>query len=94
MSLLMDFTFLAAGVNVAVLAGLLYPSAKNLVRTRSSITIGLLLFISVFLIHNVTLIYFHLTMMSFYTLSVEPLVLGLTLMQSFSFATLLWVSYK
>ena len=94
MALFMDLTFISASLNLILLAALLYPSARNFSKTRSSIAAGLMLFIVIFLIENIVAVYFHLTMMNLYTSPVQFQAMVLRVIQTISFATLLLVTYK
>jgi hypothetical protein len=89
----MDVTFMAAFANLLLLGGLLYPSIRNVVRTRSPIAVGLLIFVAVFLIENVFAVYFHATMMPLYAPPIELQAMVLRLIQTGAFGTLLWVTY-
>jgi hypothetical protein len=90
----MDATFLVSGINIALLLALLYPAVQNVRRIRSPLAAGLLLFVLIFLVEGLTTLYFNLDMMPFYTQSVEPLVLAIGLLKTFSFATLTWITYR
>ena len=94
MALLMDLTFAAAFLNLILLAALLYPSTRNFSRTKSFIAAGLMLFILLFLVENIAAVYFHLTMMSLYSVAVQFQAMILRVIQTISFATLLLITYK
>ena len=94
MALFMDLTFITASLNLILLAALLYPSARNFSKTKSSIAAGLMLFIILFLLENVVAVYFHLTMMYLYTAPAQFQAMILRVIQTISFATLLLVTYK
>jgi hypothetical protein len=92
MDSLMALTDSTTVANVVMLLALLYPALRNFSKTRSSIAGALMLFILVFLFQNIAAIYFHFTLM--YTPSVELEMVVLTVLQTVSFGTLLWVTYK
>jgi hypothetical protein len=85
-------TYVAAGTNILLLLGILYPSLANLLKTRSSVPTLLVTFSLVLLVQNVVAIYFHLVVP--YTLPVEIEVFVLTVLQTIGFSALFWVSYK
>jgi hypothetical protein len=85
-------TYVAAGVNIILLLGILYPSIVNLLKTRSMVSTLLVTFSSVFLLQNLAAVYFHLVVP--YTPAVEFEVLVLTALQTMGFGALFWVTYK
>ncbi len=85
-------TYVAAGVNIILLLGILYPSLLNLAKTRSSVSTLLVTFSLAFLIQNVVAVSFHLVIP--YTLAVEFEVMILTALQTVGFAALFWVTYR
>jgi hypothetical protein len=88
----MSLTYVAAIANIGLLIALLYPAVHNYSKTRSSIALALLVFVLLFLVQNIVAIYYHLTLM--YTPSVEIEIAVLTVLQTISFATFVWASYK
>ncbi len=88
----MASTYLAAVANLILLMGILYPAVKNFVKTRSSISVMLVVFSLAFLIQNAVAIYFHMTIL--YTTAVEFEAMVLTVIETISFAALAWVTYK
>ena len=94
MSWLMDASFGLAAVNLVLLGLLLYPSGRNAVRTRSPVAAALVVFVVIFMVEGVITIFFHVSMMRFYTPGVEPQVLATSLLKTVSFASLLWVTYR
>ncbi len=92
MDSLMFSTYVAAGVNIILLLGILYPSLLNLLKTRSSVSTLLVTFSLAFLIQNVVAVSFHLVIP--YTLAVEFEVMILTALQTVGFAALFWVTYR
>ncbi len=94
MTIMMDVAFIISGVNILLLGALLYPSVRNLQKTKSLIAAGLMIFVIIFLSESIMTIFFHLSMMRFYTPDVEPLVFALTILKMLSFGTLTWVTYR
>ncbi|MBI2185192.1 MAG: hypothetical protein HYU39_09575 [Thaumarchaeota archaeon] len=94
MSIIMDATLIFSGVNVLLLGALLYPSARNVQKTRSSITIALMLFVIIFLLETSMSIFLQFKMMPLYPADVELQVLALSVLKTLSFGMLLWVTYK
>jgi|SRR6266568_750717 len=92
MDSMMELTYIAAAANIAILLALLYPGFRNFFKTRSAISVALLLFTLLFLIQNAVAIYFHLTVI--YTPAVEFEIATLTIIQAVGFGTLLWATYK
>ena len=92
MDSMMMSTFIAGGVNIVLLVGILYPSLVNLVKTRSSVSALLTPISLIFLLQNVVEVFFHESVL--YTPAMEFEVMTLTMMESFSFAALFWVTYK
>lgn len=92
MDSVMELTYIAAIANVIILLGVLYPGLRNFLRTKSAISAGLLIFTLMLLAENVAAILFHLTVS--YTTAVEVEVATLTVIQTASFSTLLWTTYK
>lgn len=92
MDSLMLTTYLAAGANIVLLLGILYPSIVNLLKTRSSVSTLLVVFSSVFLVQNVVAVFFHMVIP--YTQAVELEVMVLTTLQTVGFGALFWVTYK
>ena len=94
MSTLMDITFIVSGINLVLLVALLYPAIQSVRRMRSPLSAALLIFVLIFLVEGVITLYFNVDMMPFYTQAVEPLVLAISLLKTFSFSTLAWITYR
>ncbi len=92
MDSVMAFTYASGAANLLILLALLYPGIINFSKTRSRISAALLLFNAIFLLENIVAIFFHLTIV--YTPAVEVEVAVLTVLQTLSFGTLLWATYK
>jgi len=85
-------TYVAAVANIVLLLGILYPSVVNFLKTRSTVSTLLLIFSAVFLLQNLTAVYYHMVVP--YTPAVEFEVLVLTSLQTIGFGALFWVTYK
>lgn len=87
------FILAVSGINIILVAALLYTYIKNFKEIQSSFTFGLILFAALFLIHNVVLFYFSITMMMYYTAGLEPFVLVFTVLQAAAFAVMSWITW-
>lgn len=92
MSPLMQISFWLSTINVALLVYLLFMHLKMLKSVKSGFTIGLLLFVGIFLLHNILYVYFYLTMMELYANGTEILVFAITFMETIAFAVFTWIS--
>lgn len=92
MDSIMLTTFIAAGANIILLLGILYPALVNLLKNRSSVSTLLVAFSLVFLLQNVVAVFFH--MESQYTPAFESELMVLTVMESLGFGALFWVTYR
>ena len=94
MSMVLDTFILAvSGINIILVAALLYAYIKNFKDIPSSFTFGLILFAALFLIHNIVLFYFSVTMMMYYAAGLEPFVLVFTALQAAAFAVMNWITW-
>lgn len=92
----MDYLGLAAwsaGANLLLLIGLLIVYVHNLARTRSSFTLGLVLFAVLLFVQNAVSFYFLITMMPYYALGVEGYVFLLSVLQTLSLVVLEWTTW-
>ncbi|MBS3081966.1 hypothetical protein J4416_03490 [Candidatus Pacearchaeota archaeon] len=89
---LSQVTFWFAIVNVILLLYLAVVHVRMAHSIKSSFTIGLLLFVFVFLIHNVLVAYFYLKMMNLYSPGTEIPVLVITLIETFAFSIFSWIT--
>ena len=87
-------TTIIASINIILILGLLYVYVKNLIEIKSGFTFGLVLFAGLFLLHNVLVFYFSITMMPLYADEVSPYIFVFTILQAFAFVTLNWVTWK
>ncbi len=92
MTPLMQLTFGLAVVNVILLVYLAVVYVRMARSVKSSFTIGLLLFVLVFLVHNILAVCFHLTMRALYAPGTEVPVLAITLIETFAFAIFVWIT--
>jgi hypothetical protein len=90
----MNPTTIFAGINVALIIGLLVLYGRIFAKTRSLFTFGLLLFAALFLLQNATILYFALTMMPLYEPGVESFMLSFAVLQTVAFAILNWITWK
>jgi hypothetical protein len=88
----MAVTYAGTFANLILLGALLYPALSNLIKTRSSVTASVAAFIFLLLLQNVVAIYFHIAIT--YTVLVELEMMVLTLLETASFASVLWITYK
>ncbi len=89
-----EITSVIAGINIALIFGLLYVYIRNMVKIKSGFTLGLVLFAGLFLLHNILVFYFSITMMPLYSEGVTPFMLGFTILQGVAFGILNWVTWK
>ena len=87
-------TTIIAEINIALILGLLYVYVKNMIKIKSGFTFGLVLFGILFLLHNILVFYFSITMMPLYADGVSPYMFVFTLFQAFAFGILNWVTWK
>ena len=92
MTPLMQITFWLAVVNVILLIYLAVVHVRMARSVRSSFTIGLLLFVLAFLVHNLLAAYFYLTMRTLYAPGTELPVLVITLIETFAFTIFAWIT--
>lgn len=88
----MQFTIGLVSINIIILCLLLFIYLKNLRSIKSKFTIGLVLFVTVFLIQNIVAAYFYFTMMDLYAQGTELPVLLLTIMQTLAFIIFLFIT--
>ena len=82
------------GINLALALILFILYLRMFLKTRSSFTIGLLLFAARFVIQNAVSFYFFITMMPYFVPEVASYVLSLTLLQTIALAVLNWITWK
>lgn len=92
MSPLMQLNFWLAVINVLILIYLFIVHVKMVKSVNSSFTLGLLLFVFVFLVHNVLAAYFYLTMRTLYAQGTEVPVLIITAIETIAFSLFAWIT--
>lgn len=92
MTPLMQINFWLSVINVFLLIYLAIVHVRMTYNVRSSFTFGLLMFILVFLVHNILAAYFYLAMKEFYAAGTELPVLIITLMETIAFSIFTWIS--
>jgi len=92
MTPLMQLNFWLAVVNVILLLYLAFVHVKMARSVKSSFTLGLLLFVLVFLIHNILAAYFYLTMRALYAPGTEVPVLIITAIETIAFTVFAWIT--
>ncbi|MDO8553840.1 MAG: hypothetical protein Q7S22_03470 [Candidatus Micrarchaeota archaeon] len=81
-------------VNVILLLALLLIYVRNYKAVKSKFCLGLILFVSVLLVHNVFAIYSDLTFMDYCTFEGSKFPLTLNILEMLGIATLLYVTIK
>lgn len=81
MALIMDIAVLFAGLNIALLSGLIYMYGRILWRRRATYTIGLIMFAVLLLMHDVLTVDSYVTMAPFIHEEVVPFLLGITALE-------------
>lgn len=92
MTPLMQLNFWLAVVNVVLLVYLAVVHLRMARSVSSSFTLGLLMFVIVFLIHNILAAYFYLTMRALYAPGTELPVLVITSIETVAFAIFVWIT--
>ncbi|GEM_PF-5017328 len=82
------------GISILSLIGLLFMYAKMLRKVRSTFTIGLTIFASLFLIEKLLWLYFCLTKMEGYESVMVPYLLPISVLQAIAFAVLLIITWE
>lgn len=90
----MNWLTIIASINIILIMGLLYVYVKNMIKIKSGFTFGLVLFGGLFLLHNIVVFYFSITMMSLYADGVSPYMFVFTILQAFAFGILNWITWK
>ena len=67
---------------------------RSFVRMRSMFTLGLLLFVVLFLIQNAVALYFYVTMMPYFASGLEMYAFTFALVQTLAFAVLAKLAWK
>ena len=83
-----------AAMNILLILGLLYVYLRNMMKIRSGFTLGLALFAGLFLVQNIMVLYFGITMMPLYAEGLGGFMLAFTLLQTLAFIIMNWVTWK
>ena len=94
MEFLMKATFALTVINIVFLLALFFVYGKNWLSLKSAFTSGLALFTLIFLIQNITSVYFYLANMPYFVDMVSMHVFILTLLQTTAFSILNIISWK
>lgn len=94
MEFIMNLTAWLTALNILLIVSLLIVYMKNVLRARSTFTIGLVLFALLFLVQNVVSLFFSLTMMPLYEQGVENFVLVLTSIHTIAFIILNVITWR
>ncbi len=92
MTPLMQLNFWLAVVNVILLLYLTVVHIRMAWDVKSGFTLGLLLFVLVFLVHNLLAAYFYLTMRALYAPGTEIPVLVITVIETIAFVIFVWIT--
>lgn len=92
MTPLMQISFWLSVINIFLLIYLVIVHIRMTQNVKSSFTLGLLMFVLVFLIHNILAAYFYLTMRKLYAPGTELLVFIITFMETIAFVIFTLIS--
>jgi hypothetical protein len=88
----MQINFWLSVLNVILLIYLAIIHIRITNEVKSSFTVGLLMFVLAFLVHNILAAYFYLTMRELYASGTELAVLVITSIETIAFAIFTWIS--
>lgn len=91
---IMNITLGLAIFNIIILVYLAFLHLSHFKRFKSGFTLGLFLFIIVFLIQNITATYFYLTMMKFYADGLELAAFLITSIETIAFLVFTWIARR
>ncbi len=94
METLLTISTYVTGLNIILIFSLMYVYLRNFRKIRSLFTLGLLLFSLLFIIQNIFSFYFYITMMPIYEKGLELYALIFTVLQTFAFAIMNWITWK
>ena len=83
-----------AGVNVAVVAGLLYVYTSNFGPLRSKLALGLIAFSSVLVLQNIVAAFIYWGLAQTYTAAVAAPILLITALETTGLLLLLWATWR
>ena len=91
---MMDVNAALSGINVFIALAVLYVYAQNYRGLKSKLTLGLLLFASLLLVHNLLGVYFFVTMATYYVPEVALMIFGLSFVETLALGTLMWITWR
>jgi hypothetical protein len=91
---LMNTAIAVTGVNIILILALLNVYVKNYRKIRTTHTTGLLLFAGLFMIQNLVLLFYGLTMAEIYAKGVGFFLLVFAILQAVAFTILNWITWK
>lgn len=89
-----ETSMILSGLNVAILASLIYVYAQNYQKLNSKFSLGLLVFASILLLENILAFYFNWTMMGLYAEKVAQQGLILRSLETVSLAILGYITWR
>lgn len=81
-------------INLGLILALMYVYFTNYKKVRSTYILGLLLFASLFFIHNLVSFYYNFNLLPFYIDEVKVFAFVFTLLQTLALLSLTWVTWK
>ncbi|HLC79173.1 MAG TPA: hypothetical protein VJG83_01965 [archaeon] len=90
----MELTVVVELVNIILLAFLLIVYANNYRQMRSALGLGLVVFAAFLLAQNLIAVYFHFSMIDYYSNEVMQHAFILSSVQTVALAALAWVTWK
>lgn len=90
----MEIAIILEIINAVLLLFLLYIYANNYREMKTAFGLGLILFALLFLVQNLLAVFFHLTMMDYYSAAAMQHALVLSGLQTIALAILSFVTWK
>ena len=94
MTFLINITTASTIINIILTLSLSYIYLKNLIKIKSSFTVGLVIFTSLFLLQNIVSFYFLITMMPYFVDEVESYIFLFSILQTLAFIVLNWITWR
>ena len=91
---MIDLATIVSAINVLMLLTLISVYAKNYLKMRTNIGLGLILFASLLLLHNLAAVYFQVSMIMYYTSEVAGFAFILNVLEALGLAILAYISLK
>ncbi|HSB46897.1 MAG TPA: hypothetical protein VLD37_02700 [Candidatus Bilamarchaeum sp.] len=91
---MIDLATLASALNVVILAALIYVYARNYLKLKSNFGLGLMLFASLLLLHNLAAVYFQVMMIMYYTTEVAGFAFVLNVLEALGLSILAYISLR